>query len=81
MNSNQWWKRKLVENVYSCAWCDATFKDPSFIRYHVRAAHPFHCNSCLKALPSLPSFESHAETCTAAAKVLEYYRVKKLLNN
>ena len=69
-----WWKIKLLENIYSCVWCECTFNDPSVIRFHVRVVHPFCCNSCLKSLESLEHFENHAATCSSARLDLEFYK-------
>ena len=66
----------MLENIYSCVWCECTFNDPSVIRFHVRVVHPFCCNSCLKSLESLEHFENHAATCSSARLDLDFYKKK-----
>ena len=72
------YNRKLLEKCWSCYWCDQTFDDPSFVRYHVRAKHPLHCNACLKAFTTFDLFSRHAQQCLESREDLEYMKVKKL---
>ena len=81
MNFNNQWNIKLVPNCYSCIWCDVTFNNPDVIRFHVRNKHPFHCNSCLKAMTCLFQFSQHATLCRDAQKELQFYQLNQLLQH
>ena len=80
MSCNNRWNIKLVDDCWACYWCDKTFTDPSFIRYHVRAKHPLHCNDCVKSFKTFESFSQHAQLCLESREDLACLKLKKLLN-
>lgn len=70
---------QLVPKIYSCIWCDVTFKDPSFIRSHVRQRHRYHCNDCLKPMFSHADFIKHTLICNYSKEDIWYYEQLDIL--
>jgi hypothetical protein len=73
---NNQWNLNLVPKNLSCIWCDMKFSNLTDVEFHTRAHHPYHCNECLKELPTWKAYLNHAKHCFMSKKNLSYHYKK-----